>query len=348
MKILANYHTTTSCSYHRVVNPVRYLKFEDGDSLKLISELDPYVDEDFDCDILLFNRAPTMSINYVLKMRDKYKFKLIVDMDDHWILHFTHPAYHEWRRTKAADTLVRNIALADAVTVTNGRLAIACGIINDNVHVLPNALPFGYEQFNSFRVAGPLTRFIYAGGSSHLYDLKEISGLFKQLGQDSYFREFGSVIMAGYNHTFGRGTVDSQWLKMEDVIKLCKEYLILKELPLLEYMNCYNYADVSLAPLQETTFNACKSNLKTIEAGCKKIPIIASNVEPYTQDRECHGLVLCNTVAEFHKAMRDLMRNKHMREDLGEQLYNYVLLKYDLSKINEERRQIFEHLIHNR
>ena len=49
-----------------------------------------------------------------------------------------------------------------------------------------------------------------------------------------------------------------------------------------QYYQQYNHVDILLAPLIENHFNSVKSNLKFVEAGFAKIPIIATNFGPYS------------------------------------------------------------------
>jgi glycosyltransferase involved in cell wall biosynthesis len=124
------------------------------------------------------------------------------------------------------------------------------------------------------------------------------------------------------------------------------------------YANNYNYFDVSLAPLVESMFNACKSQLKVIEAGFHKKPIIASETNPYTIDLINavdegkfidKGNALLVSPRKNHKQwaqhIKRLIENPSMVEDLGNRLYETVKDKYSLMKVSKDRVQFFKSIL---
>jgi arabinogalactan endo-1,4-beta-galactosidase len=117
----------------------------------------------------------------------------------------------------------------------------------------------------------------------------------------------------------------------------------------------YNYFDVSLAPLVESHFNSCKSQLKVIEAGFHKKAIIASETMPYTLDLTSainegkfndKGNALLVSGRKNHKDwaknMKKLIENPNMIEDLGNRLYETVKDTYSLKKVSVDRVQFLK------
>jgi glycosyltransferase involved in cell wall biosynthesis len=109
-------------------------------------------------------------------------------------------------------------------------------------------------------------------------------------------------------------------------------------------MECYD-ADVALAPLEANMFTAFKSNLKILEAGCKNLPIICSNVPPYSDEPPTLGVMYASNTREWVEWFQWCVRNPTAVKELGQQLGQYVREHYDLRKINEHRKQIIESLI---
>src|SRR5690606_35079592 len=112
---------------------------------------------------------------------------------------------------------------AECVLVTNDNLAarvISVRGSSKDIHIVPNALPFDEGQFKKTPQIGG---FVYAGGISHVEDVKEI-------------RHLPVKFYGGLN---GSTTF-----------------------PLNRYMTVYDGRLASLVPLQENEFNSCKSNLK--------------------------------------------------------------------------------------
>lgn len=116
-----------------------------------------------------------------------------------------------------------------------------------------------------------------------------------------------------------------------------------------KYAEIYNQIDISLAPLVDNHFNRCKSQLKVIEAGFHKIPIIAQNIEPYQID-VVHGEngYLVNTKKnhkDWVKLTKRLINSKDLRDEMGQKLYETVSKKYTLDIISKKRLEIYEKLV---
>ena len=124
------------------------------------------------------------------------------------------------------------------------------------------------------------------------------------------------------------------------------------------YATNYNTFDISLAPLAESQFNANKSQLKIIEAGFHKKPIIASETDPYTLDlisavdegkfNNKGNSLLVNPKKnhkDWAKHMKRLVESPNMIEDLGNRLYETVKDKYSLKKVCQDRVEFFKSII---
>lgn len=111
------------------------------------------------------------------------------------------------------------------------------------------------------------------------------------------------------------------------------------------YGRIYNFIDVSLVPLHQTMFSSLKSQLKLIEAGFMKKAVIVSDVKPYdllaTQSNSYLIKPTRNHI-DWYIAMKKLINEPNMRNDLAEQLYLDVKDKYHIKTVNIERKQIFE------
>lgn len=344
--VIGLHHPEIGCSYHRVSLPLNSIDTNGITAASLdstsIGDM-PYWAE---TDIILFNRVPTMPSEDLLRKRKEYGFKIVVDIDDHWILYPHHEMASHWNKSKAHEEIQMWLSEADMVFTTNERLKVAASALNSNVHVVPNSLPFDMGQFTARPSSTPIYNdLVYAGGTSHFHDLNSIKPVMKRLGSDGQFRREGRILLAGYEHQYGMGKVNSVWENMLRIVAQAKSYAALPQKGIREYMTCYNTAVASLAPLERSTFNACKSNLKILEAGCKNIPIIASYVEPYIFDIECPGVILCDTNKEWYSAIKRLLNDVSLRKSLGDQLGEYVRRKYHMKDANAIRRNLFKQLL---
>tara|TARA_B100000424_G_scaffold268011_1_gene261962 strand:+ start:141 stop:1370 length:1230 start_codon:yes stop_codon:yes gene_type:complete len=128
--------------------------------------------------------------------------------------------------------------------------------------------------------------------------------------------------------------------------------------PITTYASNYNNFDISLAPLKEHIFNKVKSQLKVIEAGFHKKALIAQNYGPYQIDcinaieyggkiNPKGNSILVDTSKNhknWYKAVKKLMDNPNMIEDLGERLYEDVQ-KYHIDVVTSDRAEFYRELI---
>lgn len=339
MKIILMVRQGSACDYHRVEAPFRYMEAENGDHIVTLQDVDQVrVSEFRAADLVVFNRHPTVDLETLIMLRKKFGFKIWVDIDDYWELYPEHYMYDNWKRSKMSEKIIQSMAEADIVTVTNKRLLRKVLTINDKVKVIPNGVPIGYEQFALNREESTRLRFIYAGGPSHVKDLGILESFFNDIKSALSFYENSEFILAGYSDRY----VDENLKRMNQIMSAAPRYSTRLGLPLNRYMEHYNYADASLAPLADNEFNSYKSNLKVIEAGCMRMPIICSKVYPYLEDLEMKssGIFFCENTTDWYEACKMLIDNPHMVLEYGDKLHEYVRLNYNLLVINKLRRDI--------
>jgi len=339
MNILLLHRPKSASDYHRIYNPFRYLPLESGEHIEYKTDDEQYTTGEFkNTDLVIFNRHPTVDLDILLEMKKRYGFKMWVDIDDIWELYEHHYLYETWTKNKIADLILKSITNADIVTVTNQRLFRRVSDINKKCIVIPNALPIGHEQFKSEKTEASRLRFMYSGGPSHQYDLESIKDFFTMVNMNVNFKIKTKFILAGFNSNYKEKALH----EMNDVMKISPSYSTRDALSLNRYMEHYNYTDVALAPLEHNQFNYFKSNLKIIEAGCMKTPVMASRLFPYLEDEEMEnsGIYFCDKPSDWFAKARTLMENMNLVLDDGERLHEYVKRKYDLLKVNLLRRQL--------
>lgn len=118
------------------------------------------------------------------------------------------------------------------------------------------------------------------------------------------------------------------------------------------YAQVLDETEISLAPLADTTFNRMKSNLKQVEVWSRKLPIICSDIPPYNVDgkhmKNCilipykkNNLLNKKVDQDWAKAIKMLVTEPNLREDLGNQLYEDFKVKYNLKYVTEARVQFY-------
>ncbi len=124
------------------------------------------------------------NLETLLEKRKKYGFKMICDIDDYWILDRSHILSSVY----PTQEIINHIREADLVTCTNEKLWNEIRPINSNVAILPNALPYGNDQFTDVREYTDKVKFVYTGSITHEEDIKLVQFPFKKVASDSSLR----------------------------------------------------------------------------------------------------------------------------------------------------------------
>ena len=244
-------------------------------------------------DIIIFQRIQNMpALALIEKLREEYpKVKLVAELDDSvgdvppsspykWKEH------HKW----SAEHLYRS----DAVVCSTQYLADSIKfIVKDKpIHIAPNCINNKTWKFKKpkNRIENEI-RFGYVGGGAHDEDLLIVYRAILPLFE----------LYPGLKLVVRYGGWKPQWLKDHPQIDFqCVGWSIDEYPQKISDMNI----DVGLAPLRDSEFNRCKSNLKWLEWASMNIPLIASNVEPYRNTGEYGGIRLVdNTTAEWNDAL---------------------------------------------
>lgn len=293
----------TSCGYHRITLPFSRLFVE------------PKVP------VLVFNRIPDCGPRGL----EAFKYagvKIVMDLDDYWSLPASHYLHKGYEDDMTSLRIRMSLERADLVMVTTLRLADYVRKVNPNVVIVPNALPFDEDQFCP-QPSALRSLFVYAAGASHANDILAHKDLFN--AED--------VTLAGVEREH------PEWVR---VFKQLSSVRWSTKLPVESYMRAYDGHRVALAPLLPGAFNACKSNLKMLEAGAMHMPIIASRDSPYDEAGRVPGVMLAEDALEWGVWMNAMRAVGDLRERAGRELGEYVREHHQLSAANEIRRQIIE------
>ncbi|CDG38615.1 MULTISPECIES: glycosyltransferase [Asaia] len=91
------------------------------------------------------------------------------------------------------------------------------------------------------------------------------------------------------------------------------------ELSYPAYLEALSKADIAIAPLEETLFNDCKSNIKFLEAAILSLPSICSPTDTYKRViRTGENGVLARSAEEWRDALLTLAHDPALRERMGE------------------------------
>lgn len=323
------------------------------------------------------------NFNNVIK---KHNIKMIFEIDDHWMLHPSHINYPQWKKGNSMEKTIQNIKNADYVTTTTPFFASDIMEHNKNVLVCENAINHKEFQWIPKKVKSDKIRFIWGGGITHKPDLLLMQDDFKKFTPD--FINKTQVIMCGFDLRMRTDTgvyMDdprrNMWTHFESIFtngwkhiknheysSWLNTYTDMGRLnygynekfkdefyqrrwtkPIFTYGTMYNEADIALSPLKSNMkFNQVKSQLKVIESGIHKCPIIASNYGPYTIDvidGKNGFLIDEGDTGKWYEKMKFFVDNPNAVIDMGSSLNELVLEKYTLEKINKKRIDLIKTIV---
>jgi glycosyltransferase involved in cell wall biosynthesis len=325
--------------------------------------------------------------------------KVIMDIDDFWSVDQKHPMFNQIKQNQLPRKKVDMMKMVDYVTCTTDFFAntIRRKLNIKNVTVFPNAINPNESQFQPKPTKSERIRFGWLGGSTHLHDLEllreGVSLITSQFDNSQFvlcgFDTRGNITeinsKTGERRNRPIQPKETVWYKYEQIFtdnyksidedyknrlmeftdidgseSKDKKYVRVWTQPIGKYAENYNLFDISLAPIVSSEFNSNKSQLKIIEAGFHKKPIIASENMPYTIDlttsfKEGKFLNTGNSLLVpenknhkmWYKHMKLLIENPSMIEDLGNRLYETVKDKYSLVTVSKNRVEFFKSIISN-
>ena len=106
--------------------------------------------------------------------------------------------------------------------------------------------------------------------------------------------------------------------------------------------------DVGIAPLVNTEFNKCKSELKYIEFSALGIPVVASRIEGYEEAIE-DGVdgYLATSENEWVSKLVTLLEDPVLRNGMVNNAHDNILKNYSLNSRVEQWDNLFERLIND-
>lgn len=227
--------------------------------------------------------------------------------DDYWALHPENAASQYWTHERL-QALARVVQACQVVTVSTPELADVMRPMNPNVRVLPNMLPD--EHWPAERK--PINRgddlvLGWAGSPSHAADMRIILPILKQLLDE--FPQL-TVRLAG---------APERWSDPHPRIELVPWVRV------EEYASVLQGFDIGVAPLQDTRFNRCKSDLKYVEYSMVGIPTVASHVMSYSNTIKpgVNGYLARNT-KDWLKHLRRLIESPDLREQIASEAHAYA------------------------
>lgn len=335
LKLLFLPKDTKGCGFYRMMVPANEIKKQNLADVILDNKLDEQVVGW--ADVIIAQRVvEPMWYEAIEKLHGMGK-KVIYEIDDFLNSVSPHnPSFDFW--SPMNDNLSRALKImkeCDAVQVTTNRLRNEYALWNPHIEALGNYLDASIwdnprwtaTHWTNFykKKNDNIIRIGWAGASSHYHDLQLVEKVITDLCRKHHNIHF---CMIGYHGQSKRGSDLFQDISTTPCPH-CKEEGQLEKIDgidLLYYPSKLKESvfDIGIAPLIETGFNQCKSDLKIKEYSALGIPVIASNIKPYSESvKNGHTGFLVSTAKEWYDSLEVLIKSKQLRERLGRNNYRW-------------------------
>jgi len=285
--VLAFTRKNSGVPWHRIYTPLMAMDIEVC-FIEQITDIDPETWEKV-THVVASRAFPVSPLDNFVTLCKASGVKLIIDQDDWWELPASHPLHKTYEANLYKDRILKSMKVADQVWVTNKRLANKVQAFNRNIVIVPNGINPDHWKIN--RKPSDKVRFGYIAGQHHQKDLLATKMDLSEV--ESYVADVdGYPQILNSNHT-------------------------MPSMKPSEYHTMYNYVDVSLAPLNASSFASCKSHLKLIEAAFSGCAIIVSDVPPYSDYVNEKNSIAIGFRNDWMAAVKRLNSNPKLVEDLA-------------------------------
>lgn len=310
-----------------------------------IEDVDEYFEEKLPtADIVWFGRTVSPAIIESTREIQSHGKKVVVDLDDDifnispWSAHygefgveeFSYQGTKVWEdgvnmdlalNRKKSELWKKYCGIVDAVTVTTPELAKCYAPHAKQVIVLPNAIDFSVWDNPHRHHKGDDVRIFWQGGISHYEDWFEVRDVFRDISQ-----AFPQVkwVFQGTKFDFFLKDIPPERVEFHKWVPYEAHSYKMQTLNV----------DIAIAPLANTHFNRCKSNIKVLEYSAMRVPCVASDVSPYTNTIR-HGAdgFLAKTQKEFIGSLSALIEDPILRSKMGNMAYHSARERFDIDKV---------------
>lgn len=328
MKIAA-WPNPSGSSQWRLQQPFKYLRKMDIEAYVCPGPITEEIAREADIYVLQ-SCVDKEGIALLYMYQQEFGKKIVVDCDDGLVLDESNPFKADHDAFNATAIIQRTLEIADLVTTTTPYLSHRLKKINPNVQVFPNYLDLELWEKPKLPSIPDRIRIGWAGSVTHLEDLQMIVEPLKQIKQTYPQVE---LIFCGdprIRELFGDVPVEVMLGVPAEVWPTKLAGLRL---------------DIGLAPLRDTEFNRCKSNIKWLEYAINKIPGVYSPTVYNFPGFDGRLGQIAESPDQWYRILENYILYPTLREDIASRAYAWVRRQYDLSRHATKLAQVYASLL---
>jgi len=294
------------------------------------------------CKVAMVQRLSSKSNYKAIEVFKEQKMKVVYDLDDDlWAVPVYNPAYKAMKEWLPGFEICAR--MADLITVSTAHLKVAVmralGKKCPRVEVVENAIDYDWfrpvpahlrKNKNGKVIVG------WAGTNTHSGDTAKVFQIISTLLRNLPQMEFE---LAGVQ-------VPSEWEKEFGSRVRQRDFV-----PVAEFaVNWTSWQwDISLAPLENNSFNQSKSSIKLLEASTQKIPCVASDIGEYSKFASSSHLlkqaIMCKNEVSWMKSITNLVEDEAFRKTVGEEMYAVGRHRFDIVKRLNLWNELFSEVV---
>jgi glycosyltransferase involved in cell wall biosynthesis len=328
---IAMLNAGSGCAMWRMSIPAMFIETKDIEVSLFASEKDFHLDELRGSQDVIFAQwiANYAAISEVSAAKAR-GVRLVYDMDDNYMdVPLDNPS-RDVVDVCGISAMHSAAAMADCITVTTDVLAerVRKSFPGVPVVVIPNSMDTTEEGWRNPEDCGSKdgsVKIFWAGGVSHRRDLQVCLSAI-----DSILHDYPNTIFI----TAGYKSPDIELMALKPHWK--GRYFHLGGVDSYQYFEKLKTlnADIGIAPLEDDSFNQCKSNIKFIEYTMAGMPTVASRVGPYsdTMDHKVDGFLPKNTHQDWYHCLSKLVESRQKRLEMVISAKKKVVANWDIRK----------------
>lgn len=329
-----NYDNMNACPFIRIHTPFfelsknkNYHFFIYGKEIMPLLDTENMINDHI-FDVIVIQRVNPYSTK-LLKKAKKHNIKVIYETDDDFLdINPSNPSYTYI--LEHFDKILKLVKNADQITVSTNELKNRLNKLNiNNVEIIKNYLvndslpikPFEFRGNNIIKIG-------YFGTLTHQGDLDLVHNVILRL-KENFSKKGVQVIF----EIAGVAMVnDSDWI---NVVKL--PYYPMSANTFYDWLSKNSDWDIGIIPLLNTEFNKCKSELKYIEFAALGIPVVASDINVYSESIQ-NGVngYLAGNEDEWVDKLSILIEDPILRNGMVNNARDDIMKNYNLkSRVNQ-------------